>query len=90
MGEIADYYLSMEDPWDWDDEYWCQYDREPEDQYSLPKTCKHCGANWLHWGITERGWRLFTEGNKLHVCKPYVAIKNIRRIKRHEISSEHR
>ena len=82
MGDMADYYLDLY----WDED-WYQ-DEDPFIPQSW-KTCKHCGASWLHWGITEKGWRLFTEGNKLHVCKPYVAIKNVRRIKRHEISGEH-
>lgn len=67
MGEEADFQL--------DQYYWglsFEQDIEEEDGPVMPvttKTCRCCGETNLVWGRAEGKWRLFTEDQKLHVCK---------------------
>ena len=41
------------------------------DFYNYPRVikCKYCGADGLHWKETKKGWRLFEDKKKQHVCK---------------------
>jgi len=32
------------------------------------KACKYCGQKGLHWKMTDRGWRLHDEANRIHSC----------------------
>jgi hypothetical protein len=88
---MADYHAEMywdryEDDWDdepWDDYYSNTYRRTP----SL-KTCKFCGTEKLHWLMVDDRWKLHDSNGDIHRCGSNV-IKNIRRIKRHEINREH-
>lgn len=66
MGDMADYYLSSQDPWLDDTE--APYERP------VPKTnitCRYCGARHLMWGQSGTGFRLFNRDRSLHTCKQY-------------------
>jgi len=74
------------DGWDDDDDgvyYSNTYRRTP----SL-RTCKFCGTEKLHWLMVDDRWKLHDSNGDMHRCGSNV-IKNIRRIKRHEINREH-
>ncbi|MCK5602917.1 hypothetical protein KAR91_13630 [Candidatus Pacearchaeota archaeon] len=34
-----------------------------------PKRCNYCHTYLLHWGKTEKGWRLHDSEGALHKCK---------------------
>jgi hypothetical protein len=72
MGEMAEYYLSLEDylpdPFDHDDRdegtiY--RYRREPI-------RCKYCNSDGVGWSKAEGKWRLYSIKNKEpHTCDAY-------------------
>ncbi len=74
MGEMADYYLDLEE--------WRSYD--PEETHTV--TCRRCGKEGLEWveiGCNPTRWRLFEQDTytrngrcipgKMHVCHENVA-----------------
>lgn len=40
----------------------------PDDEPTVGKVCKFCGTDGLHWGYTERGWRLYASDEQMHLC----------------------
>lgn len=66
MGDMTDYILSTCDPFneEWPGEYYGEPTR---------KVCRYCNLGGLHWGMTDKGWRLFGDDNKQHRCQPNEA-----------------
>lgn len=38
---------------------------------SLPISCKFCGEPYLHWEMSDNGWRLFYNDGRMHKCNGY-------------------
>lgn len=57
MGDIADAILND----GIEDFYWFEN-----------KQCSYCGRRELHWGLTNRGWRLFNDREEMHSCSKYL------------------
>jgi len=63
VGDIADWLLSSQDPFDDDDE------RENGSYAKRPPRCKHCGSTDVRWRQQTGKWVLFSlEPGKMHVC----------------------
>ena len=70
MGEMADYLIDQ------------LFDRSHEeygdDHYFDPSGvfCKYCHRGPYNWKLTDNGWRLFTQKEKiLHHCKAYSEVE---------------
>jgi len=68
MGDMADYYLDLEDFYFFGED--CQ-DREDMDTLPAIRECRYCGKGMLHWTLTDNGWRLADDKNNVHSCKKY-------------------
>ena len=60
----------MSDTFDHEGNAWDSYRAfSSHDPPLIPKTCKHCGTNYLYWNKTKDGWRLAYSTGKIHECK---------------------
>ena len=75
MGEMAD--LAIQDGMDaWAMDTDDEFDADSYNpnftpgikQWTRYKTCRCCGAEWLHWRKFNGKWRLAIEGGKMHAC----------------------
>lgn len=76
MGDMTDYYLSQEDPFDPLGTYW--ESPEPEGEHppsprssSVAIGCRYCLAGPFQWAETAHGFRLVNERGEIHSCAEY-------------------
>lgn len=64
MGDIADWLLASQDPFDCEDDE----DETGGSYYRSFKTCRRCGKGGLSWVHTGERWALQEYTGRLHVC----------------------
>jgi len=60
MGDMADFYLGLEE--------WRYYDDEDHERYVQ---CKFCKEEGLKWKLCDSGYRLVNEDDVIHDCKEF-------------------
>lgn len=74
MGDAVDDLISLYEAGHCDESDQRREDDDYHSNYSERRslrniTCKYCNVSNFHWQYTERGYRLFSSDNKIHLCK---------------------